>query len=167
MIMLDLETLGTRPGSAIVALAAVHFEPYDNQLGSFIAGSISPVQPKMRIEGSTVQWWMGQSERAREETFPDNPTWASIEEALDAFTAFYDGSPLWSHGAAFDIVLLEAAYHRHGRRTPWSYRDIRDTRTLYALRPNVKPPFLGTQHNALDDACHQAKWVQSVMREIK
>lgn len=166
MIMLDLETLGTRPGSAIVALGAVSFEPFDNKLGNFIVGTVGLVQPKMRIEGNTVGWWMKQSQQTREITFPDQPTWPNIEDMLDAFTAFYDGSELWSHGAAFDIVLLEAAYHRHGRRTPWSYRQIRDTRTLFALRPDVKVPFDGTMHSAIDDACHQAKWVQSVYHAI-
>ena len=166
MIMIDIETLGTRPGSAIVQIGAVKFEPTAHELGAEFEGTISPVQPKMCIEGSTVRWWMNQSDSARQRVFPYQPDYGSLEDALDAFSRFYDGSPIWAHGVTFDIVLLEVAYHHHGRRPPWTYRDIRDTRTLFALRPDITLPFTGTEHNALDDARHQAKHVQAILRAL-
>lgn len=164
MIMIDLETLGTRPGDAIISLAAVKFDR--EFVGDQLFGTIDLDQPKMRIFGSTIKWWMRQSDEARMAAFPEQPTWGSLETALTALDEFYDGTQVWSHGAAFDIVMLETAYYRLGKRPPWGHRKIRDTRTVYELRPHINPEFIGEKHNCLHDCLNQITHLQLVLRDI-
>ncbi len=80
-----------------------------------------------------------------------------------------DGTRIWSHGEAFDIPIYEYAAHAVGFKAPCHYRAGRDTRTLFELA-GVRTedlPFVGTKHNALDDAVHQARVVQMAMRKLR
>lgn len=150
-VMLDLETLGTTPGCAIISIGACVFS-MEGIWREFYAvvdlakntGSMSP---------STVKWWMGQSLEARA-VFQD-PDAVPINVALAAFDEFWriTGSRfLWGHGAGFDAPILEAAYVAIGQRAPFRFYDNRDTRTLYALTEIYPARKAGVHHNALDDA---------------
>lgn len=167
-IMVDIETLGTRPGSAIVAIGAVRFHPKDSDhLYDEFYATINLDQPPMSVDSDTIKWWLRQSDAARLATFADNPT-HTLGDALAALARFYrPQEEVWAHGSAFDVVLLEEAYRRYGIPIPWHHRDIRDTRTIYALRPDIQPLFEGMKHNALDDAKHQARWLQRVFGCIR
>ncbi len=79
-----------------------------------------------------------------------------------------DGTCVWSHGEAFDIPIYEYAAHAVGFKAPWHYRAGRDTRTLFDLTgfSTKDVPFIGVEHNALDDAVHQARCVQLAMRKL-
>jgi hypothetical protein len=78
---------------------------------------------------------------------------------------FPDLIALWSHGPAFDIAILAAAYDAVGLPVPWHYRAPRDTRTAFDIADvGDHSAFMqqynhGTAHHALDDAISQAKAV--------
>lgn len=70
---------------------------------------------------------------------------------------------VWSHGASFDIPLLDVAARRVNTVLPWRHLNVRDTRTLVALYPNVKRVIPTLKHCAKADAIAQAIWVRTIL----
>lgn len=162
-VMIDLETLGTRPGSMIVSIGACVFDLNKGIGETFyaiidIARSNQEGPIPLCIEGSTVKWWMQQSDEARA-VFND-PAAEHIASSLQRFRNWLDevgGKYIWGHGASFDPVLLDAAFFACDLKTPWSHKAIRDTRTIFELAQVSAEDFAaGIKHNALDDAIAQA-----------
>jgi hypothetical protein len=158
-IMVDLETMGTRPGSVIASIGAVVFDPVEGTLGSQFYRTISlpsAAAAGLLFDGQTVKFWLNQSDAARAALFRDE---GELSNVLIAFAEFWKGQRgevFWSHGANFDEPVLGAAFHAVKLRTPWSYSASRCTRTIYDLA-GVKPDrAAGTHHDALDDAIAQA-----------
>lgn len=177
-VMVDLETLGTAPGSVILTLGAVLFDPRATDLAD---PDLDPEklgdhrfyrrvdlescrEVGMTSDEDTERWWGEQSPGAREEAFTSEPR-IRLGQVLEEFSSwFYRGAThrfVWSHGSSFDVVLLNDAYARAGRHghPPWKFWNIRDTRTLFDFTGTV----LGSQtnrHHALWDALHQAGAVQ-------
>ena len=172
-IMIDLETLCTLPTATVLTIGAVRFDvdgkPEDiletDKL--YIRVDIdSCAGMDLSISDSTLQWWGRQSESAQEEAFGgDNRT--PIADALSQLHKFCWGSKFaWSHGATFDLVILEHLYRKVGKTAPWRYFNARDTRTLFNL--GIEPGMPATTaHKALDDAYAQAVAVQNVYRVLR
>lgn len=160
-IMLDLETLGTRPGSVILSIGAVRFDERA-VLGTFYerVDARDAQNRGLSIDADTVLWWMAQSPEARAEIA--QPGW-TLPAVLEGFTAWAgEVDELWGNGASFDPVLLAAAYHVCGAVPPWQFWRERCFRTLKETFPDFKPVRAGTHHNALDDAMHQATWLLAI-----
>ena len=74
-IMVDLETMGTAPGSAIVSLGAVAFDPVAGTLGEEFYRVItlgSCQRAGLTIDAGTIGWWLQQSDSARAELVRDD-----------------------------------------------------------------------------------------------
>lgn len=168
--MLDLETMGSGPNAAIVAIGAVMFDIDTRQIGDTFYEVIdleSSVSTGGVIDASTVQWWLQQSDDARKAidgTRPSIPMdralirfkkWLTVWPTYDVYKNGYTGC-IWGNGAAFDNVILASAYRRRGMPIPWSHWNDRCYRTVKALHRHVKLERVGTHHNALDDAISQA-----------
>lgn len=161
-IMLDLETMGTAPGSAIVQIGAVEFsvykvcEPFSVNVSLQSCGRAG-----LRMDPQTVLWWMGQAGKI-------DPQWVKggveLREALQSFTEWLgdDRPAVWGDGAAFDNVLLASAYRACGLQAPWHYSRDRCFRTMKELFP-VERVVSSTLHDAASDAVAQAKQMQSII----
>lgn len=173
-IMLDLETMGADPNSAIVAIGAVAFE-FDKKdpLDQFYkkVTLASSVNNGGIMNPSTVLWWMNQSQSAREEIVSAE---TDINYALKCFTIWVDGlrgaSPqnklqIWGNGSDFDNVILHSAYRHANMPAPWQFWENRCYRTMSAMHTNTRLVRKGTHHNALDDARSQAEHLMRIMRE--
>jgi exodeoxyribonuclease VIII len=161
-VCVDLESLGTRPGSIITSIGATKFDengPYGEPFYMRIDMQ-SCVDAGLLIDVDTVKWWMKQSEDARAEfqkaSFPitdvlkDLTAWMLQDLKLGSFLE------LWGNGANFDNNLLGEAYRRCGLTQPWMFWNDRCYRTLKAMYPHIKMPArVGAHHNALDDAISQ------------
>lgn len=164
--MLDLETLGNKPGSVIVAIGAVKFgggEILDSFYERVDAESCEAIGLQMDV--STVLWWMKQSDAARNEiTQPGG----KLSEVLMRFSSWLKDPDVevWGNGASFDNVLLSDAYDRARLPRPWKYYNDRCYRTVKSLRPDVPLPRTGTHHNALDDAKSQALHLMQIQRPL-
>ncbi|MDP1873608.1 3'-5' exonuclease [Phenylobacterium sp.] len=161
-VMLDLETMGSSPGSAIVAIGAVAFDPVSSLEGETFYRVIdlaSSVRAGLTMDADTVIWWLKQSPLARHAlTGPAEP----LDAALASFSAYWrrvGGTHLWGHGGGFDEPLLDAAYRAGGQKTPWRYSQARCTRTIFEIAGVQPDRSQGTHHNALDDARAQAEAV--------
>lgn len=167
-IMIDLETWGLRPGSMLRSLGAVAFDPMTGRMGGeFYANIDEPSQEALGLtrDPETVLWWVDQSFDAQE-LLEENQR--PIREVIEGFTAWWtkvNGSHPWSHGANFDIVLLEAVYRALGLEVPWKFWDVRCCRTVLALgNRRAFIPRDGVKHHALTDAKAQAVAVSAAMR---
>lgn len=164
-IMIDIETLGLSPGSAVLSLGAVRFN--ESGLGDEFHREIdlgSCQDAGLTIDARTLEWWMEQDESVSEiltggERLPD---------VLTAFTEYYaDAVEVWANSPSFDCEVLEAAYDAVGMTEPWGFRDERDVRTLRSLPCAVAVEMDGDEHNALDDATYQARIVSETLRSLR
>lgn len=168
-LMLDLETLGTVPGCAILSIGAAPFEaePSINTYPYFYEtiDLASCFDAGLVIDPRTIAWWMQQAEDVRGEAFSGKKT---LVDTLLAFNDFYNscGRPLiWGHGAGFDLPILEAAYRAANCYWNWGYRAGRDTRTIFDIAGIEATKPVGA-HNALTDAIAQAQDVMRAMQII-
>ena len=165
--MLDLETLGTRPGSAIRAIGAVKFD--GEKITSEFYQRIdlrSCVAHGLVIDASTVLWWLGQSDAARHEFTRSG---VALSVGLELFRVWIEDADaqVWGNGAAFDNALLAEAYARLDQRTPWKFTNDRCYRTLKALYPVADFVGVGTHHHALDDARSQALHLIGIRKRLQ
>ena len=164
-VMVDIETLGTRPGSVILSIGAVTFgaSGVGNEFYRII-NTQTCLNAGLELDPATLDWWASQSPEARATLnhSADLKTSVSLARALSDFReylAVYDKGTVrvWGNGSNFDNVLIAAAYRKAGDVTPWNYLNDRCYRTLKNLEPDCKPNRTGTFHSALDDAKTQAE----------
>lgn len=168
-LMLDLETLDNRASAAIASIGAVLFDPHGDWIGDTLHIHVDlPCQRAYHrtIGAETVLWWLQQQNDARQSFVTgqnDGP--ADLIVALEALEAFIpkDGE-IWSNGNSFDFAILADAYDRFNWQRPWKFWLERDLRTLKGLNKGLRLERGGTHHNALDDAIHQARLVQHILR---
>lgn len=161
--MIDIETLGTKPDAAVVQLGIVAFDPVSGRIEVPMSVNID-VHPKSTMDQSTIFWWMGQSEEAREAVFTGSR--ASPEEGLKSLNEyivkFSDeivGHKVWSKPSTFDLVILESLYRSCNMTAPWAHWDTRCLRTLIdvAKLPRNEEGVPEVAHDAGYDAEAQAK----------
>jgi hypothetical protein len=159
--MIDIETLGTTPGSLILSVGAVCFDQrgvHHDKKAEWVIDPASCTAVGLTIDPATVAWWMKQSDVARSAVFP--LTTRGLNLALIELAAAFEmwgGEQVWCHGATFDVPLLDAAYRATMLKAPWKFWNVRCTRTLYELADVQPDRTKGTHHNALDDAIAQAE----------
>jgi hypothetical protein len=168
-LMVDMETLAVSPSAVVLSLGAVHFDPYSTGYTDSLYFRIDiDDQDELgrEVDPNTLTWWSSQPPEIMEEAFsPDNRI--SLADAMDRFHKFAWGcDAFWSHGATFDLVILENIYRQLNKSLPWSYWQQRDTRTLFDLGIDPDMP-KNSKHDALQDAIRQSIGVQNVYAELK
>lgn len=164
--MLDLETMGTKPYSAIVAIGAVVFnvDKYVIEKEFYAAISLqSALSIGLTVDPGTVVWWLKQKDEARMQIAEAA---VHINHALMEFATLpgIDSLDIWGNGSDFDNVLLSCAYERAQIKQPWSPFSNRCYRTIKNRAPLQKIARVGTHHNALDDAKSQAFHLMKILR---
>lgn len=176
-VEIDLETLGTVPGSVILSIGAVVFDPtknVENCLGKefyCVVSRADSMRLGLSVSPDTLAWWERQTPEARQ-VLTDADDLEKSDLVSDALSMLADWLPpnayIWSNGANFDQPLLSVAYDKLGRETPWKFWNSRCHRTILGLHPNAKAlaPRNLMAHNALEDAKTQAKHVVAVARGL-
>jgi hypothetical protein len=166
--MIDLETMAVTPDAVILTLGAVHFNPYGNGIGEKLYFRVNIDDQDVlgrTVDPSTLEWWGKQDPAIMEEAFSEKDR-IPLVEAMDKFHKFAWGcSHFWSHGATFDLVMLENIYRQIKKPLPWNYWQLRDTRTLFDLGYDPDMP-TGSKHDALQDAIRQAVGVQNIYAKL-
>ena len=170
-IMVDIETLGTAPGSVVLSIGAVYFGP--EGLGEKFYEVIDKrdsLERGLTTDKSTVDWWAKQSADARKvliDAVTDDVA-LPLDEVLKRFSVYVKpGCKVWGNGAGFDNPLIEALYRNVGKPAPWKFWDSRCFRTLKALFPINETVKKVVAHNALQDAIDQAKLAVKILANIK
>jgi DNA polymerase III epsilon subunit-like protein len=167
-IMLDIETLGTKPGCIILSIGAVEFTGTEITKTFHVNIDVEDSSKfDMHIDARTVLWWLGQSKEAQDAILQAQVF--GLEQALCEFEAAFDWNDVqvWCNGAAFDFPILSHAFNAVGKKTPWKYYDEMDMRTVKGLvgkdmwkKLQVKAKLA---HDALEDAIAQAKTLQNYL----
>jgi len=167
-IMLDLESLGTRPDCAILTLGAVKFDPFTpDAFGDSLYLRIDVDEQLALVQEDTLRWWSNQADDVREEALGEEGR-VSLETMYRDLNRFCVGvENIWCQGPAFDIVILENIYRQSGWPTPWQFWQIRDSRTLFGVHGDPREKNKAGLHNALEDCVSQAQGVQAIYHALK
>ncbi len=172
-VMIDLETLGTTPGSVVLSIGGV------TSNGAEFHGKIDlrdSLHAGLTVDPDTMSWWRKQpasvwreTARAGEEpslglrfvlgSFAD---WLALLRQGDAKAATGAKLRLWGDSAAFDLSLLACAYRAAGVAVPWDYREEHCYRTLRNVLGSEKPRSK-VQHDGLSDAKAQMTHLQEML----
>lgn len=176
-VMVDLETLGTKPDAAFISIGAVRFDPETGDIDnahSFYRridwdSAVNTRLKKRTIEPSTIKWWMAQGADARKEILYSGEEYTKVMGDFYSWWVSFGGEmSIWGNGSTFDVSILTDAFNYN---PPWQFWAARDVRTVVDLARGIVErdsiPFVGTQHNALDDAIHQAKYVSAMVMALR
>ena len=168
-LMIDMETIAVSPKATVLSLGAVHFNPWGNGYGDSIYFKINlDDQDKLgrEVDPNTLEWWSKQDPAIMEEAFSEHGR-IPLVDAMNQFHKFAWGCDnFWSHGATFDLVIIEDIYKQLGKPLPWNFWQLRDTRTLFDLGFDPDMP-KNSKHDALQDAIRQAIGVQNIYTKLK
>lgn len=167
--MIDLETMGIRPTSAVVSIGIVRFNQEELLETFYTPVSLANCyELGMTFDQSTVDWWARQSVEARAAWQVENaPT---VQEALTKMVAWMGQfghvkqNAVWGNGVDFDIVLLNHMFNLIEADAPWMYYNHHCFRTMRNMFEVSVMPRQGTYHNALDDAVTQAQHLQRILK---
>lgn len=153
-VMIDIETLGTTPGSAILEIAAAAFYPCGTIAREFETriSLLDSIAQGFTVDPSTAAWHL----RRLSAVAPYGPTvWQSLCR-LRLWLDDIGPRPIWAWGMDFERTMLEAAYHRIHSPLPWKYHHGNDARTVWnlAFPGKHRPP---RDHNALADVRDQIR----------
>ena len=165
-VMLDLETLSTRPDATILTFGACKFNPYRQQeieQGVYFRINVDEqIALGRHVDDNTVVWWSQQAEDVRDEAFGEENR-ISLEQFTNELNKFIVGAKcIWAQGPVFDIVILENLYRQLGKPAPWQYWQIRDSRTLLSTLGDPRDKNKTGLHNALEDCVSQANAIQKM-----
>lgn len=168
LMMLDLETLGTRPDAPVFEVGALTFDPNLDAEGG---NGVNPVEfgtfheyidPTSDIlkgalpEVGTCVWWQSQAAQGRVGIAGRAPK----PVLQDLFDFFDQEQPDWivANSPSFDCVIIETMARRWGMEVPWSFRRYLDCRSVSMVHELIftKPEKSPVSHNALDDCRNQA-----------
>lgn len=171
-IMIDVESLGTKPGCIILSIGAVMFDMATGETGKKFYVNIDAVDSQkqgLTIEASTVWWWLGQDAKAKEALEKSR---VSLETALNSFEAWLEdnnsvGCQIWANAPSFDLSVLGYAFTLMHMKTPWFYRQERCVRTLVSFAPGIKQGVKNTlAHDALSDCLYQIEYCSAIWNYI-
>lgn len=177
-VMIDLETMGKKPGCPIVSIGAVVFDPrygvitkqeFYVELDWMEQKQSAGLTPCM----DTMVWWENQSPQAR----------AALDGLDDLKTELKNLSKwlpqdckVWGNGATFDISILEFCYDAYKLPIPWKFWNIRDCRTVRDMFECTRGGLgfsagsgrdkKNVAHNALHDARHQAQYINKMWKVL-
>ncbi|HEC0400359.1 TPA: 3'-5' exoribonuclease [Klebsiella aerogenes] len=178
-LMIDIETLSTKPNAAICAIGAVFFEPSIGKVGPSFYRTINPRTSQERgahISADTVLWWLKQDKEPISELIDAQTDESDAIADLNHFISFSfpettsRNLKVWCKGGSFDFPILKSAYERSFDRSlfvgasmlPWNFWNeccFRSLLTVAGVIGYVPHPRRSVAHNALTDAIYQAEQV--------
>lgn len=167
-VSIDLETLGTSPGSVILSIGAVKFDPTTGQIGPRFYANISSntcTEVGLTIDQSTVEWWGKQSQEARDALKVDRQPLPFVLRKFSDFTG--DCENPWGWGSGFDVSLTEAAYRAAKMEVPWKFWNVKCGRTLCGLVHISPVRNTGVHHKADVDAEMQAIAICEAYKKLR
>lgn len=173
--MLDIETLGTKPGAVVLAAGCVAFDRETGEEKDVFYTGIGVVDSRkhgLYIDPETMLWWFKQSPEAQRAAFIDCPRYP-LKRAVEEFKEWWiknqtKDNCVWCQGLDFDVPIWSRAMAAVDERPPWSFWNVRDTRTVYDLAEldYQSVPRVGVEHNALADARHQVRCLRMALERL-
>lgn len=157
-ILVDLETLGTRPGHVVLSAAFVRFS---DEASCTLNLSIPDQEALgLTIDPETHAWWGTQPPEAWAAATA-NPT--PLRTALEYFATWIEWAvaagdrTIWCRGF-MDTPMLQEVYRRAGVKCPWEHWQTESSRTMQKLAGVDERPFkVLPKHVALNDALGEVR----------
>ena len=175
-IMLDLETLGTDADSVILSIGAVIFDDHNTYEELNIVLDVDAQVEKGRtIDERTVKWWQKQKDASWIFNAPKTPCDKALKDFQKLFFTRMNKEKrnikIYANPISFDVSLIQSLFKTFNIQHPWRHWEVMDLRTmkyLYGHRCDIKNiPFTGIKHDALDDAKHQVKVAQELIKVFR
>jgi len=174
-VMIDIETLGTRPDAVVLSVGAVAFRPFATT-GEFVLVEKAEfhrfldideqVRDGRTIDVDTIKFWLHNKGTLVSILLEEQNSQFDMLSGLRQFLEVYKPKRLWARGPQFDQVILENMISANNLPPLWEYWRWMDMRTLVrisdaviceddasAIRQMTGPR---VKHDALDDAKNQA-----------
>lgn len=173
-IMPDIETLSTAPNAGIVSIGVAAGTLDYSKFFTFDT-SIPVSEVKGHIDPATLEWWFKQPSSAIDSTFNVEHKAQTAIDMLYAFSSWFNTVTskgtlpytIYGNAASFDLVVLREAFKAVGMHVPWNFRNESCYRTLKNTFKTVQmETFIGTKHNALDDAINQFNHLTNILNHI-
>lgn len=158
-MMIDIETLGTQPGSIITQIGACVFD--EKEIIDSMSMRISvadSLKLGLVINPDTFNWWLRQDKNLFLQQLNGI---CLIKDSLRILFERYNAlscHAVWAYGN-MDTPMIEHCFIKFGWKAPWGYRDVMDMRTLAKLNLIKESDWVNpeTPHDALSDAVAQTK----------
>ena len=177
-LMLDLETLGTKPGCVILEFSAAVFWPdapesHPLEVRKWQISVTSCLRAGLSIDPDTVAWWLTQNREAQIAVLcqPEVGERMDLAEALKELAAYavqHRVSYVWGKGPTFDLAILKAAFEAAKVAGFWNFWAERCVRTIYDLASPVfewASPKLA--HDSREDVAAQVSNVVRIWKLIR
>lgn len=174
--MLDIETLGTKPGCPVVQIAVTYMpalaadEPIPEGLDAYFTNVIPEDVRYYSIEPDTIQFWMKQLFDGKQPFKGNDSTREShVEHELANWCREHPADIWMSRGSGFDFPITENVFNVHNQKAPWSFWQICCTRSFQMMAELIglkweKP---AQAHNALNDALCESMNVVRLLRKMQ
>lgn len=151
--VIDIETLGTKPGATILEIAAwCGFEG--------LTLLIDPDSHPGKFELDTLLWWATVPDKqAKERAFSVSSGRIGLKEAIKRLNEFIERVKpdyFWGCSPDFDYKHLEYWYKHFGIEIPWKYYQLRDVRTVRDFLTQEKLDYLKKRAAGINDCQHMA-----------
>ena len=175
-LMIDIETLGKSNQAVITSIAAVQFNMGTGETGEEFHVHIDPsMQGTNKIDGSTVLWWLQQSQEARDRLVNGiKDHGVTLSDALFQLITFINNECIkdilvWARPPKFDLNIIENSLESYNIPIPWGYANSRCVRTLASFAPEIVKEFKATtiEHDALEDCYVQIKYCSKIWNRLK
>lgn len=189
-MMIDLETLDTKPSAVVLSLGAVVWETLHSDADGL---SYEIVERFMRVlnmeeqftrgrtvSQSTLLWWQRQDPTARAEGF--NPVRQPVTKVLDDFMTFarqygsegFDDDQInafWASPVAFDLPIWEDLAMTFSGFVPWRYNQRYDVRTVVreanlSAKGHTDPKLTGIPHTPVYDCEWQISLLTAARQKL-
>ena len=161
--MLDIETLGTKPGCVITQIACIPFteEAVSSDSSWFRANvDITTFGHTFHIDAATLKWAIEKGVPIlRPDAKPAAQVLADLYFFIQAKVLADKSLKIWAKSPSFDCEIIEAAWRRFEIATPWHYWQLLDVRTETWREPRDTAP---AAHDATADCLSQISAIQKV-----
>lgn len=176
-VMIDIETFGHHADAVITQIGYAAFTartPFEVlEVGTLYVDVQSCLDAGLRVDGSTLLWWMHPDRDAGRLALVQPPTEPiPLERSLVLLSEQIrrlEPDRIWAMPPQFDLSILKTAYLAVGEnQPPWHYRSERCLRTLYDLVgfDRKKAPRARVAHQAGEDARAQAIGCQMALGQL-
>lgn len=166
-LMIDIETLDTRPTAVITQIGACYFDRNTGEIGKTFCKNINIddcLAHGLTVSGDTIEWWMSQV----------TCTWTKgtmtlKHVLLDLIDFAVNAESAWAH-ATFDFPIIQNAIkvlHLPLFIKYWQARDLRTLVDLSGLDYSELTKDLIKTHDALEDCRNQVAYAVKCFNELR
>lgn len=160
-IMIDIETLGIKPGAVITEISLVFFDPsttiaLPNVGKKYYLDIQEQLKHGLKINEDTLKWRIEHGYNSEAKT-----PFICVRDLNNILcTSISTDDVLWAKAPSFDKVLLEALFNIFKLPIPWVYSQWQDVRTIQSYIDKSRIPFNSDlAHDSLYDCEYQIQLV--------